>query len=245
MRKELPFTFRRIITVFIIPIFFILISSSVWAQVGRPSKVFYVNLYSEKVDVRLGDSENYVFNAVGLDPNNVTYYSKTYDFGEYVLYFKLTSEDEWQEWTDEEGYLIQCPVKSDEIHSIIIGPEGAVDYYSLTADRQNGAKVCFINGADAKLSKMEIGVEFDDNDIAYIDDFDPLGISNFVTIEPGTYSLFWQFLNQKINDDYYFYPGDIGTEYELFDFEDGGYYVFLAYTFSREDFAILYEITSD
>ncbi|KKL52854.1 hypothetical protein LCGC14_2281310, partial [marine sediment metagenome] len=215
------------------------------AQVGRPSKIFYVNLFSDPVDVRLGDGENYVFEGEALEPNSVTYYVETTDFGDYTLYFKMTSEDEWIEWTDDDGYLYDCPVNPGELHAIIIGPDGTVDYYSLTADRNRGAKISFINGSDAQLSKMEVGVEFDDNDVAYIEDFDSMEISNFVSASPGVYSLFWQFPSQMVNEEHFFYPDDGGDDYERFDFDEGRYYIFLVYTVSRNDYAVLYDITPD
>ena len=158
---------------------------------------------------------------------------------------KLSSEEEWIEWTDEEGYLYDCPVNPDELHTIIIGPDGAVDYYSLTADSLRGTKICFINGSDDQLSKMEVGVEFGDNDVAYIEDFYPMEISNFVTASSGVYSLFWQFPSQQVNEEYFYYPDDSGDDYDTFDFEDDRYYVFLVYTVSREDYAVLYDISPE
>jgi hypothetical protein len=245
MEIKSVFSRRRIISVIAVAFFLILTGSPVWAQVGRPAKIFYVNLFPGLVDVRLGDSDNYVFEGEGLEPNSVTYYVETTDFGDYVLYFKLSSEDEWIEWTDDEGYLYDCPVNPGELHTIIIGPDGAVDYYSLTADRNRGAKISFINGSDTHLAKMEVGVEFGDDDVAYIDDFYPMEISNFVTASSGVYSLFWQFPSQQVNEEYFYYPNDSGDDYELFDFEEGRYYVFLVYTVSRDDYAVLYDITPD
>jgi hypothetical protein len=245
METKSVFSRGRLIAVIAVAVLLVFACSPAWAQVGRPSKIFYVNLFPDMVDVRLGDSDNYVFEGVGLESNKVTYYVETTDFGDYVLYFKLSSEDEWIQWTDEEGYLYECPVNPGELHTIIIGPDGSVDYYSLKADRRRGAKICFINGSDAPVSKMEVGVEFDDNDVAYIEDFNPLEVSNFVTASPGYYSLFWQFPSQEVYEEYYFYPDESGDGYELFDFEEGKYYVFLVYTESRNDYAVLYDITPD
>ena len=239
-------SYRKIRTIAMALAFFLILTSSpVWAQVGRPSKIFYVNLFPDPVDVRLGDSENYVFKVERLEPNSVTYYVETTDFGDYVLYFKLSAEDEWIEWADDEGYLYDCPVNPGELQSIIIGLDGAVDYYSLTADRNPGAKICFINGSDTQLSKMEVGVEFGDDNVAFIEDFNPMEISNFVTASSGVYSLFWQFPSQQVNEEYYYYPNDSGDDYKLFDFEEGRYYVFLVYTVSRDDYAVRYDITPD
>jgi hypothetical protein len=253
MEKKSKFSRGRFITVIIFIIFLVFACSPLpksdihhaWAQVGKPSKIFYVNLYREMVDVRLGDSENYVFEGSGLEPNSVTYYVETTDFGDYVLYFKLSSENRWIEWTDDSGYFYECPVNPGELHTIIIGPDGSVDYYSLEADRLSGAKICFINGSDAQLAKMEVGEEFDDNNVAYIEDFNPMEVSNFVTATPGYYSLFWQFPSQEVMDDYYFYPDESGEDYEIFYFEESRYYVFLVYTVSRDDYAVLYDITPD
>lgn len=245
MEIKSTFSRRRIITIIVIAVFLILASSPVWAQLGRPSKIFFVNLFPELVDVRLGDSENYVFEMEGLEPNSVTYYVETTDFGDYVLYFKLSSEYEWMEWTDDDGYVYDCPVNPGELHAIIVAPDGTVDYYSLEEDRNRGAKICFINGSDAQLAKMEVGVEFDDDDVAYIEDFYPMEISNFVTADPGVYSLFWQFPSQEVNEEYFYYPDDTGDDYERFDFDEGWYYVFLVYTVSRDDYAVLYSITPE
>ena len=70
----------------------------------------------------------------------------------------------------------------------------------------------------------------------------------FVTAPPGSYGLFWQFPSQKVNDkdnDYFYYPNDDGTGYELLPFEKGRYYVFLVYTVSRGDYGTLFDITPE
>lgn len=222
-----------------------LFSTNVWSQLraSKASKICFINLYNEKVDVRLGEETSYVFIMEGLDPFTSTYLLKTSGYGEYKLYYKLSSEKKWDYWVDKKDVPYYCAVESGKSHCIVIDADGNANYFTLTEYEGPGARVCFFNGSDTKMSRMEVGTDWNDETVAYTEDLDSFVISNFVTIKSGNYSIFWQFPSQKRNSTWFYYPDSSGKNKEIFDFKNGSYYLFLAYTKGRDDYAVLYNIT--
>ena len=170
------------------------------------AKIFLVNLYDEWVDVQLGEDYNYVFLMEGLGPNDATYMIETWDYGTYTLWFKLEYEREWSYWWDEyTKTAYDCYVDPGYSYAIVIDPDGYPEFYTLTEDYGRGANVCFLNGTPETLTKMEIG-EWWGNPMAYADRLNYYTITNFVSVDDGWYSLYWQYPFQRRSDEYYFYP---------------------------------------
>jgi hypothetical protein len=206
-------------------------------------KIFYVNLYDKAVDVRLGTTNNYVFIMNGLGPNKATYMVNASSTGSYGLYFKVSTKDEWTLWTDENDKAYSCDVENNKDNCIVTGTDGHVEFFTLEeADNDAGAKVCFFNGTESKLPRMEVGSVWG-TPKAYIDDLSPNAVSTFVTITPGDYSIFWQFPEQKKKDKYYFNTGSDNKTAEKYTFENGDYFLFLTYSDGRTDYGTLYTIT--
>ncbi len=210
---------------------------------AKPAKIFIVNLYEEPVDIRLGESGDPVVYKYNLKSYGATRMTYTTKYGDYTLYFKLSSSDEWYKWADENGDVWSCPVKADKNYCILIGNDGYLNYYTLTEDNKKGPKVCFLNGSDKRVKRMEISKNWKSNVQAYCVDFNPNDISNFVTFSKGSYSMFWQFPFQVADDDYYYNPNDDRTGKEIFKFVDGEYDLFLIYTKGDAEYGVLYEIT--
>jgi hypothetical protein len=206
------------------------------------AKIFFVNLYDDWVDARLGDDYNYVFLMEGLGPSDATYMLETWDYGVYTLWFKLNYEREWWYWWDE--YTedpIDCWVDPGYSYCILMDPDGYPEFFTLTEGSGRGAQVCFLNGTPEDLTRMEIG-EWWGDPVAYCDRLEWYTITNFVNIPEGWYSLYWQYPFQRRSGEYYFYPDNSGGE-EIFYFARGDYALFLAYEEYGEPYVNLFYIT--
>ncbi|MBN2547122.1 MAG: hypothetical protein JXB50_15075 [Spirochaetes bacterium] len=69
------------------------------------------------------------------------------------------------------------------------------------------------------------------------------GITTFVSVLPDNYSCYWQFPEQAKQNQWFYYPDATGKNPEIFSFKTGSYFLFLAYTKARVDYAILWNIT--
>ena len=201
-------------------------------------KIFYVNLYNKAVDVRLGSESNYIFIMNGLGPKKATYMVNANPTGSYNLYFKVSTKNEWIQWADASDNAFSCDVVADKDYCIVTGTDGNAMFYTLEEPDETGAKVCFFNGTDANISRMEIG-EYWGTPKAFIDDLSPNAVSSFVVINPGSYSLFWKYCEQKKKT----VLADDGKSSEVYSFESGTYYLFLTYLENSVDYGILYIIT--
>lgn len=228
---------KRLFIVFLM--IFVLVGTGVFGA----TKIFYVNLFDDDVDVRLGDEDDYIFRMIGLEAFSSTYLLETDETGSFKLYFKLNSEDEWYYWVDDDDSPYYCSVERGKSYCILIGWDGRPEYFELNESRSGYPKVCFLNGSRSELTRMEVANEWRDSDIAFANNLSTNTITNFVAIDPGNYSLFWQFPEQEDYDEYYYYPDDSGEYAEVFSFREDNYYLFLAYTVGRTDYAILYNIT--
>ncbi|MCG8570569.1 MAG: hypothetical protein MJB14_10555 [Spirochaetes bacterium] len=222
--------------------FCIIILSLSFGQ-SRVAKIFYVNLYSVPVDIRLGDEDNYIFYRDALESYDSTYLLEVEDFGDYMLYFKTSGEKEWYYWGDDNSQPYYCEVRSGKTHCIVVGVDGRLAYYFLEEPRGKGPKICFLNGTDSELSTMEVGKEFGDYDVAYVEDLSQDTVTNFVVFKEGRYSLYWEFPWQKNRNKYFFYPDETGMEPERILFENNRYYLFLAYSADQDDYAFYIDIT--
>ena len=65
------------------------------------AKIFFLNLYDQNADVRLGEEKDFVFLMEGLKPYQASRLLNTTNTGSYTLYFKESSSKEWFYWSDE------------------------------------------------------------------------------------------------------------------------------------------------
>jgi len=209
---------------------------------SRIAKVFFVNLYNQKVDVRLGEEDDYVFTMAGLDSFSPTYMLETRDFGEYDLWYRLTGDEEWYIWADKDSNPIMCPVQAGQAHCIIADSDGYMSYYTITEEKGSGARVCFFNGSPSTMARMEVGSEWGEAD-AFTSNLESYAITNYVSVVSGNYNIYWQLPDQVDNDYYYFYPDESGENAHTFNFKPGNYYLFLAYQKDKGDYSVLYNIT--
>jgi len=216
---------------------------------SKEAKIFYVNLFTDDVDVRLGEEDNYIFISNNIGSFTATYMLKTKEFGNYKLYFKKSSDDKYFYWSDNNKKPILNKVEAGKNYCILIDSDGIPHFWELTEKNDNGTNICFLNGTDSILTRMAIGSEWSDKEdpsdvlVTWIDNLDKDMISSFANVEGGDYSCFWQFPNQKKKNIWYYYPDDSGENPEVFNFENGKYYIFFAFTEGRKDYAKLVEIT--
>ena len=228
---------------FILILIFLTLTTALFFSQERVAKIFFVNLFNEKVDIRLGESDYPVFTMNGLDPFSSTYILNTDKIGKHKLYFKKSVENDYYYWSDDGETPNYCNIESGRSYCIFITTNGQINYFFLKDDLKSGAKVCFINGADSQLSKMQISKDWEKNIAAYTENINTNAITNFVTFLPGIYSLYWQFPNQKEINKYFYLTKDSGNSKLVYAFRDNNYYIFLAYSKARTDYAKLLIIT--
>lgn len=218
-------------------VLFAICAVTLWSQ---SAKIFFVNLFSEPVDIRLGEENNPVFYMNDVDTFTSSTLLTTTAYGSYKLYFKKSTGSKYYYWIDDNEEVMWLPVESGEIYCIVIGTDGVPNYFGLTGGSSRGPKVCFFNGTYYSLERMEVGDEWNEGTVAYTNNLGPDTITNFVTVSPGDYGIFWMFDG---DDMYYYYPDSSG-EVQYYSFDNGEYYLFLAGINSNGDpGAILYNIS--
>lgn len=218
----------------------IFISTISWGQ----SKIFFVNLYYSDLDVRLGDENNYIFKMINLSSYNATYLLPTTRPGNYNLYFKLSTSDTWIAWGNEKGEKYNCLVEENKSHCILAGTDGNMQFFTMDEEKNTGPKICFINGSDSKLNRMEISETWKKNVAYAFEGLEKNLISNFLAFNEGEYSIYWQFPGgQERSNSYFYIPDESGNSPLIFEFRNENYYIFMAFTESREDYGRLITIT--
>lgn len=225
----------------LLTLIFILINAKTFA--ADNAKIFCINLYGSKIDFRLGEEKDPVFFMNGLDSFNSTSLLSTSKTGIYTFYFKESTEKKYYFWAKDGKTPEKCPVESGKIYCFVIGVDGSVEYYILTEGKDDNPKVCFLNGSDTDMSRMEVSKSWKNNPVAYVDNLKQNAITNFVSVAVNNYSAYWQFPVQVKTSEYYFYPDKSGKNAEIFSFKKGNYFIFLAYTYNREDYAVIWDIT--
>lgn len=221
---------------------FIILTANIIIFAG-PAKVFCVNLYAENFDFRLGEESKPVISFNGLKPYTPTRMLSSNNFGDHKFYFKLSTEKTFYFWALDGKNAEICPVEADKTYCFVIGVDGSIEYYILDEKKDNNPKVCFLNGSNSTITRMEIGKEFKTDYAAYMEDIKENGISTFVSVKPDNYNCFWQFPEQVKSKEWYYYPDATGKKAEIFSFKNGNYFLFLAYTQGRDDYAMLWNIT--
>ncbi len=210
------------------------------------SSVFFVNLYQEPVDVRLGEEDDFVFLANGIETITSTYMVNTTKIGTYSLYFKQSRDNQYFFWAAEDEVTpIDCVVKPGKTHCILIGTNGVPEFFTCDIGSGVGPKAALLNGTDSTLTRIEIAKAWGKQVGLFATDLSKDTITHFVNLPQGEYGLFWQFPWQKEDGDkYYFYPDDSGNNIETFLFRNDQFYLFIAcYIEGDTDYGILFNIT--
>lgn len=211
----------------------------------KEAKVFFVNLYQKNVDFILGESDFAVFDIDNLEPFSVSSLAGSNEYGSYKLHFKDTGTGDYFFWADKDGDPIYCDILPGKIHCFIYRADGSVDYYTLDDPTEPGAYLAFCNGSKRQLARMEVGKEYNTHTEAFVNDLDSGSMTNFASIIPGEYAMFWSVSGQEENS-FYYYPDSSGEAARMWSLEDGGYYLFLTYDGKGENgmpLSFLYNIT--
>jgi hypothetical protein len=215
---------RKYIILTILLVFFIVFNSYAGYD---PAYIFFVNLYYDWVDLRVGEQRDYVFMMDGLEPFSATYMLEVWDTGSYDIYYKMDweSDRDWYywDWIDiDEGY----------IYCIIMDQDGYIEWYWMEDPYyyEYGAYVCFLNGGPYGVYYMEVAEwGFQDGTVAWCEDLDAYMVTNFVAVDEGEYMLYWQYPEDKRSGDYWYYADDSGRSEEIFYFWDSEYYLFMVW----------------
>ena len=208
----------------------------------KDAKVFFINLYDQPFDVRLGESTKPVFTMTNLPPRETSHLLNTTELEENFLYYKPSSEDTWMRWKNDQNIPYSCSVEGGKIHAIVARQNGEMSYFTLEDDVGFSPKITMLNGSEKTLDHMKIGKNWEFDSVAYIDDFGPYEMTNFKSIPSGDYGLFWLPLGSRSSGYYYLPEGNTGNIKQL-SFETGKYYIY--FIFSEENIlhAGLYDIT--
>ncbi len=209
---------------------------------SAPAKIFFINLFNDVVDIRLGDESKPVFQAISINPYGFTAMAEVCEFGKHILYFKPAVQIEWNSWSFAD-HDSSCQIDPGKIYCIAIASDGSIHYFTMTEDNAQRAKVCFLNGSHIQVSDMRIAADSLENQAASIQDLEPNTLSNFHTVPAGNYLLFWQFPYQKDAGEFFFYTNNLNSEPEPLIFIDAHYYVFLIYTGNDAVKTLFFDIT--
>ena len=209
----------------------------------KDAKIFFVNLYDEPFDVRLGETSRPVFTMTNLPSHETSHLLNTTDLEDNFLYYKPSSETEWIRWKNEENIPYHCSVEGGKIHAIIAQQNGEISYYILDDDVGFNPKITLLNGTEKKLKVMKIGESWEFNSVAFIDDFGPHEMTNFKAIPTGNYGLFW-LLQDARQSGYYFLTREGTGNVKQVPFEAGRYYIYFIFSENNIFHAGLYDITS-
>jgi hypothetical protein len=207
-----------------------------------PAKIFFINLFDDVVDIRLGDQSEPVFQVNSVVPYSFSAMAETHNLGKHVLFFKSSIQTEWNSWsfTDYNG---TCHIESGKIYCISITADGSIHYFTMSEDNKQGAKVCFFNASPFQVADMRIAADALEHQIASIQDLESNTLSNFYTVPPGNYLLFWQFPLQQERGEFFFYTKNKKNKPEPLVFLDTHYYVFLIYIENDAPKALFFDIT--
>ncbi|MBN2547121.1 MAG: hypothetical protein JXB50_15070 [Spirochaetes bacterium] len=143
----------------------IILTSNMTAFAGS-AKLFCVNLYSEDLDFQLGEDSKPIFYFNGLKPYTPTRILSSNNFGKHIFYFKLSTEKTFHFWSTDKKNPQLCTVEADKTYCFVIGVDGSIEYYILAEKNDNNPKVCFLNGSNSTISRMEISKEWNKNPAA-------------------------------------------------------------------------------
>lgn len=218
---------------------YFLSSITLWV---KDAKIFFVNLYPEPFDVRLGESMKPVFTMNNLPPHESSHLLNTTDLEENFLYFKASSQREWNIWKNDENIPYYCQVQGGKIHAIVAQQDGSMNYYILDDDAGFKPKISMLNGSYKDMNIMKIGEDWEFSSVAYVDDLGPYEMTNFTSIPSGEYGLFW--LPQGTRESGYYFLPQTGTgKSKKVPFEPGKYYIYFIFSDNNILHAGLYDIT--
>jgi hypothetical protein len=207
------------------------------------AKIFCVNLYNGNVDFRLGEEKDPVFFMNGLEAFTATSMYVTDQYGTFTFWFKESTDKSFAFWAKDGKTAEKCEIKAGNNYCFIIGVDGTIKLYYLTEEKTSNPKVCFLNGANSSITRMEVSKGWKKNVAAFTDNLGQNAITNFVSVNPDKYSMYWQFPEHVKTDEYYYYPDKSGKKPEILSFNKSAYFIFLAYTLNREDYAVIWDIT--
>lgn len=210
--------------------------------ISSDSRVMIVNAYSREIYIQLITRKSDFSLETGvLVPND---FSDMYNVPKnsfLLVKYKYHEADNWMSYYDEDAddYMVYIP--SGIVYCIEITGDGQYDEHILALPDSALPRVCFYNLSNTQLSRMEIGTDYMYNFAAFTTDIKSMGLTNFTTVNAGSYGLSWATVASAALDKYTWLSDD--NDYlKLFKFENYNIYVFCVINYDASN-AILYNIT--
>jgi hypothetical protein len=171
--------------------------------------VIVLNSSPDGMDLMIGNDDTTVFYTHDLIQYDTTKLIPVNYTGTYQVYYKYPEDEDWILWEEvDTGDTFDVTLNYGEILSLRIGEDNKV-YDTIVDFKPNfSAKIMFANLTEHGLTMMEVGDEFGDKKVAWCDELDSTGISDFADVDSGSYSLFWQTQELLDEGDHYFFPDD-------------------------------------
>jgi hypothetical protein len=208
-----------------------------------PAKLFFINIFHDIVDVRLGPEDHPVYRALAVRPASYSPLSPTSLFGGYPLYFKPTTSERWNTWSFNDQDSI-CNVEPAMIYCIVIAGDGTLNFYTMREKPGPGARICFLNASHVRVARMWISGRTFENRAAGAENMDSNTLSNFITVPQGAYMLFWQFPFQEDTEEYLYFSRNQRNIPEQLPLQNGHYYIFCIYTENDAVNPLFFDVTS-
>lgn len=233
---------------YLICLILIIAVSAVWSQTGgtdtsKDAHFMIINAYSQDVFIRLSNSKNDVlYETDAMPPNDITLMHSTPKTGFYFVDFKYNEADDWQPFYDEEDDDdVMVYLEPELVCCLVIDGYGGIKENPLVLPESDLPLVCFCNISDLKLNRMEIGIDYKNDFVAFTTDISAPGMTDFTPIASGGYGLAWETEAAGANDEYACISND-DDSLKLFQFANNNIYVYGVVN-SDASTAILYNIT--
>jgi hypothetical protein len=119
--------------------------------------VFAANFYSAPVSLRVGVEPLSVYAVDDLPPGGVSGLAAAGGGGEYPVLCRPSGRDGWQRLPGEfESSL--CRLAPGSVTAVVVDRRGFIRAYTLGDDPRPGARLCFLNAADANLANAAVAV---------------------------------------------------------------------------------------
>lgn len=191
---------------------------------NHPPLVFALNLSAEPVTIQLEKTGVFVEFADIL-PGDSRPLVKVVESEAVVLRTVTAGREET--WTDPSGTPYALRLQTGHLYAVVVDFLGKAALYSLPETYSEDPKLCVINASETSLSQVHVAPDWGKNIKVYLQDLAPVVPSEFHSIEPKTLGLFWQTMDQRLDNQHTSALDSNGKPLTV-SFEKNRYYLFLA-----------------
>jgi hypothetical protein len=201
------------------------------------------NMSTSDVSLKIGDDNEDVYYIYDLANGEVSELTPVNYTGTYTVYYMFPEDDDWVEWKagDTEDPFTVTLINGN-ILSLLVKPDDGLQTLTLDFTASTLGKVMFFNLTGEEVPVMEVGKEFGDRNIVYCDNMSEYSASNFGDVPAGNYCMFWQTIEQKDTDKFWYFP-DSDMNYKLKEFADNNWYQMMVHKVDGKYFCTYNNIT--